>query len=330
MKQVSIQQIVTLPIAKGATTPNPNGPAIVWSTVAGGLLLWDGNKWDSIVDDPELRSLAELNSFGFLVREPGTGLIVTRTIAGVADQTQITDGNGTSNPAIGLTDTGVIPGNYPKVTVDAQGRVRAGLPLTVDDMPTDFIRLYDENYTDAPLPTASGANSIALGAGSTAAAEKSFAIGEQAVARHKGGFVRAAGRFNLQGDAQVGQYILKAVTTNNFQREMFLDGPAGTSALILPDESTWTFDATVTAHRTDGLDGHAGFKIRGVIYRGTGATSVAFQGVPIVEIISRSNPTWNINTIANSVNGSLSFQVQGESSKTIRWVASVQTVEITN
>jgi len=331
MKQLSFDQLVIAPIAHGATTPNPGGPAIAWSTTTSGLLLWNGTSWGSTITDPELKSLEELNTFGFLVRQQGTGEIVTRTLAGTADQIQITDANGVTNPAIALTDTGVNPGTYTKMRIDAQGRVREAGLLTAADIPSDYLNLYRENYAaTSPYPVATGANAIAIGPGAQATADGSYALGEQSVARHKHGMVRAAGRFQTSGDAQIGQYILKAVTTNGFQRELFLDGPSGTSPLILPDESTWTFKATITAHRTDGTDGHAGFMVRGVIYRGAGSASTAFQGSPIVEILGSSNPGWSINTTVNTTNGSLRFVATGESGKTIRWLAAVETVEITN
>lgn len=330
MQQVSIQQLVSVSIARGATTPNPGGPAIVWSTTSGGALLWNGTSWDTTASETTLRTLAGLNTFGFLVREFGTGDIVSRTLAGTPGQIQIADGNGVQNPSVALTNTGIVPGRYPTITVDAQGRAVTGGPLTALDMPSDYINLYKERYNSGAKPSAGGSNSVAIGVGAQTLGENSIALGEQSIARHKGSMVRAAGRFQTSGDAQVGCYILKAVTTNNFQKELFLDGPSGTTPLILPDESTWTFVATITAHQTDGTNGHAGFIFKGVVYRKTGASSVAFQGVPIFEVLGRSDLTWTINTNANGANGSLSFIVRGESGKMIRWVASVQTVEITN
>jgi hypothetical protein len=330
MKQLSFHQLLSAPIAKGSTTPDPNGATLVWSTTAAQYLGWNGSSWESLIYDPALQQFVGLNSFGFVVRQSGTGNIVTRVLAGTADQIQITNPDGVTNPAIGLTDTGVIPGTYPKVEVDAQGRIRSGGPLSAEDIPEDYLQLYDEKFTAAAPNTVTGNDAIAIGDGSAALATNSFAIGQQAVARHRGAFVYAAGRFASQGDAQVGRYILKAVTTNNFQRELYLDGPSLTTPLILPDHSTWTFTATITAHQTDGTGNRAGYIIKGVIYRQSGVATVAFQGTPAIETISSSNPNWVINTIANNVNGSLSFVVQGESGVIIRWMANVETVEITN
>lgn len=320
------------PIQRGATTPDPGSPAIVWSTITNCLLLWTGNSWGSLTD-PKLRSLEGLNTFGFVVRDPNSGNFVTRELAGTADQIQIFNSNGETNPSIALTNTGVIPGTYTKLTVDAAGRVRAGGALTVADMPADYLQMFTENNVDAAPNNVTGRNSIAVGSGNNVQTANSIALGEQAVARHINSLVYSNGRFSSQGDSQVGKYILKAVTTNNFQREMYLDGPAGTSPLILPDHSTWIFKATIIAHQTDGPDlimDRSGWEIRGVIYKIAGSTSIAFQGNPVKELLGTSNPNWTVDVVANTAVGSLSIVVRAEAGKIIRWIASVDTVEITN
>ncbi len=330
-QQLSFDRLLVGPIALGATTPNPGGPSIVWSTITSGLLAWNGTEWSSLIYDPELKTLEQLNTFGFVVRDPVSGNFVTRQLLGTPNQITVVDGNGANPPVISLTNTGVPAGTYTKVTVDEQGRVLSAGQLAAEDIPASYLNLYRERYVNsAPYPVALGDNAVATGSAAQATAASSHAHGEHAVARHKGAHVRASGRFQTSGDCQTGLYILKAVTTNTFSREMYLDGPGGTTALVLPDDSTWTFKATVTAHRTDGSDGHAGFFIKGVIYRGAGPSTVSFQGNPTVEVLGRSNLNWNINTSANTVDGSLSFTVQGEASKVIRWAASIETVEITN
>lgn len=331
MEQLSIQQIVAVAIPRGSNFPNPGGPALVWSTYEFDYLGWNGSTWDVPINNEKIRDLANLNSFGYLVRQPGTGSIVTRRLAGTADQIDVQDGDGNQNSAIKLTDTGVAPGQYTKYEVDSQGRIRQGLQLTKLDLPTDFLYLIDETQ-DGSLakPSAIGNGSLAIGVGAQSLAERSIALGEQAVSRHYGGFVRSSGRFQTSGDAQVGSYLLKAVTTTNFARDMYLDGPSGLASLILPDDSTWTFTATITAHQTNNNNDHAGFIVKGVISKSTGVASVRFQGIPIVEILGRSDPSWTINTSDNIVNGSLTFSVKGAIGKTVRWLAHVQTVEITN
>lgn len=195
-----------------------------------------------------------------------------------------------------------------------------------------ILKLYKENPSSPTIPSALGINSVAIGNGSQTDtnAPESLAIGNQSLARIRGGVVQASGRFGSQGDAQTGRYLLRTHTVNNSPTEMFIDGTAGSIRLTIPDNSTWTFAATITAHRTDINDGHAGYKVEGVIFRNSGVSSTNIQGRIIKNVFAESNSSWDINITADQVNGSLKITVTGENSKTVRWLALVETVEITN
>jgi hypothetical protein len=194
------------------------------------------------------------------------------------------------------------------------------------------LQLYDENPSTPSTPVAAGTNSVAIGnaAATDVAASQSLALGPQSVARHANAMVYAGGRFASSGDAQTGKYLLRTVTTNATPAEAFLDGTGGSLRLVLPDDSTWVFTARVVGHRTDANDGHAGYRVEGVIFRKAGAATVAFQGVPAKTVLAESNAPWDINITADTGNGSLKVAVTGQVGKTIRWLASVETVEVTN
>lgn len=193
--------------------------------------------------------------------------------------------------------------------------------------------LYGEKLglvSSAPSPLAS--NSIALGSGAQTAvgATGSLAIGDQSLSRLPGSIVHANGRFAISGDAQVGQYILRGHTVNDTETELFLDGTNGSQRLILTDDTTWTFKITVTAHRTDQSDGHAGYTIEGVVYRINGVNTISLVGNGIKSILAETNSNWDVNVTADQINGSLKIACIGEIGKIIRWVARVDTVEVTN
>jgi len=194
------------------------------------------------------------------------------------------------------------------------------------------LNLYNEKSSAFTAPVASGTNSIALGEGATtiSTATDSLAIGLYSVARTQGGVVQASGRFSTNGDAQAGRYLLRATTIDATTTELFINGTAGGVRLVLQDNSTWTFKVTVTGHRTDVGDGHAGYTASGVIYRGTGVASTTIQGSVNKVVLAESNPAWDINISADAANGSLKVTVKGEAGKQIRWVALVETVEVTN
>jgi hypothetical protein len=239
-------------------------------------------------------------------------------------------------------------GTYVSVTTDNKGRVVSGsttqnwssivnTPTTVSgygitinyaDLP---LKLYQENPIVGFTPaSALGDNSVALGEGANALATDSLAIGKQSLARIQGGVVQANGRFASTGDAQTGKYLLRTHTVNQVPTELFVDGTNGSIRLELPDNSTWTFRVTVTAHRTDGEDGHAGFEATGVIYRGSGVSTTALQGQVSKTIVGRSDAAWDINIASDQAYGALKITAKGELSKIIRWVALVETLEITN
>lgn len=192
--------------------------------------------------------------------------------------------------------------------------------------------LYDEKPISPAPPGAAGDNSVAIGNGAQTdiGAADSIALGSQSFARHRGAHVFANGRFASTGDCQTGMYMLRTHTTNATPTETFLDGTGGSERLVLPDDATWTFKVTVTGHRTDVGDGHAGYEFRGVIFRQAGASTVSFQGSPVKTVLAESNAQWDVTIAADTANGSLRVRVQGQAGKTIRWAALVETVEVTN
>ena len=193
-----------------------------------------------------------------------------------------------------------------------------------------ILHLYNENFSSETPPAATGINSIALGSGAQTTADNSLAIGDQSLARIPNSIAMSGGRFGSSGDAQSGKYFLRTTTINGSATEAFIDGTNGSIRLTLPDNSTWSFSAMVTAHQTSGTGGRAGYKIEGVIYRDSGANTISFQGNPIKSVLAESDPAWDINILADTTNGSLSLNVTGETGKTIRWLGVIDTVELTN
>lgn len=264
-----------------------------------------------------------------------------------------------------LNTTGVGAGTYSKVTVTTKGRVTAGTNPTsltdaglsvhlddlvdvnavapsLDDVLTwdgsqwvsqtpasidSLLHLYAENPQSQVDAVASGFNSVAIGSGSEAGASNSIAIGDQSLSRIEGGLVHANGRFGSQGDAQKGTYLMRTHTVNANPTEMFLNGTSGGDRLTIPDDSTWLFEATIIGHRQDGND-HAGYKVKGVIYK-VGAVNTVILGAVTKETIA-ANPAWDVAVVADTINGSLKITAKGEAGKIVRWFATIETIEVTN
>ena len=60
------------------------------------------------------------------------------------------------------------------------------------------------------------------------------------------------------------------------------------------------------------------------------SASTTLIGSTATTILGRTNNNWNVAVTADTTNGSIKISVTGENSKTIRWVATVRTTEVTN
>jgi hypothetical protein len=84
---------------------------------------------------PALTNLANLSTTGY-VSSNGSGGYVTRSIVGTNGRIDVVNSNGiTGDTTIDLAPSGVTPGNYTKVTVDAFGRVTGNVALIDLDLP---------------------------------------------------------------------------------------------------------------------------------------------------------------------------------------------------
>jgi hypothetical protein len=199
--------------------------------------------------------------------------------------------------------------------------------LAYADLP---IKLYVENPSTPTAPTAVGTNAIAIGSGANANGANSTAIGGGSSATLANSFALSSGSFATAGDAQRVDVLLRNITTTATATELFIDGTAGTQRFVLPNNSAVSFLILVTARRTDATGGSAGYKFEGVAHKDTTAASTALTGTPTKNVLGESNVGWDCNVTVDTTNGSLRIMVTGEAAKTIRWVASIKTVIVTN
>ncbi len=79
-----------------------------------------------------------------------------RSLAGSSDIT-IIDNGANNTITVNLANTTVTPGTYPKVTVDAKGRVTNASALAESDVPAEIARLASPSFSGTPTaPTATG------------------------------------------------------------------------------------------------------------------------------------------------------------------------------
>jgi hypothetical protein len=149
--------------------------------------------------------------------------------------------------------------------------------------------------------------------------------GRLAVAESYGEMAYASGVFLSLGDAQSSLYVLRRQTTNNVSSELFLDGAS--QRMKIPSESTWAFDILVVGRGT-AANVSCGFQIRGVIENNMGTLGFVPNPGPVVTVLARDNPATSATVAADSVNDTLSIRVVGIAATTMRWVATVRTVQV--
>lgn len=202
------------------------------------------------------------------------------------------------------------------------------------------------SFAVGELSVASGYASFAFGdSGATASGLSSVAFGSQASATQQGAFAFGKSKseiigkytysgsstlFAAVGDAQTGTFVLSVATTNATASVLRTNTAAvgTTNQVILPNNSAYAFTGTVVARRqAAGGTESAAWKIEGLIRReGTAASTTLVAST--VTAISNA-PGWTLALSADTTNGGLKIEATGAAATNIRWVATVQTSEVT-
>ena len=176
--------------------------------------------------------------------------------------------------------------------------------------------------------TASGSRSAVLaGQFNQASGAGAVATGNSANASKDGQFAHSAGGFAAVGDAQSSRMVVRNVTTNSSQTELYIDGSAATKRMSIVSDTAWAFNILLVARRTDADNESAAYQILGCIDNNAGTT--ALVGTITKSVIAEDNAGWDVTAEADNTNDALVVKVTGENSKTIRWVASVWLTEVT-
>jgi hypothetical protein len=103
-----------------------------------------------------------------------------------------------------------------------------------------------------------------------------------------------------------------------------------TNQVILPDNSAYAFKGTVIATVTGGGD-TAAWELKGAIKRGANAASTAIVGTVVKDVLANDAgaASWDVTFTADTTNGGLKVEVTGAAATTIRWVAKLETTEVT-
>jgi len=178
---------------------------------------------------------------------------------------------------------------------------------------------------------ATGAFSAAIGNYASATAAYSLALGNHShTESYIGKKAYASGRFSGTGDAQTGTFVLRSDTTDATPEALTTNNSTAgtTNQIILPNNSAYAFHGTIVARQQASAGtACAAWKIEGLIRReGSAGTTVLVNSATT---ILDNTPAWGMNLSADTTNGGLKIEVTGAAATNIRWVATINTSEVT-
>jgi hypothetical protein len=124
-------------------------------------------------------------------------------------------------------------------------------------------------------------------------------------------------------------YMARVTTTSAAPGELTFDGLTGgtTNRLVLPNFYAYKVSADIVAKTTTET---ATWTIKFLASREENASTIMIVGNTLTERIAADSTalSWTISAVADTVNGCISLFVTGEDSKTVRWLAAINTLEL--
>jgi len=126
-----------------------------------------------------------------------------------------------------------------------------------------------------------------------------------------------------------GTYMARVTTTSAAPGELTFDGLAGgtTNRLVLPNFYAYKVSADIVAKTATET---ATWTIKFLASREDNASTIMIIGNTVTERIAADSTalSWTISAGADTVNGCISLFVTGDDSKTVRWLAAINTLEL--
>lgn len=126
-----------------------------------------------------------------------------------------------------------------------------------------------------------------------------------------------------------GTYMAWVTTTSAAPGELTFDGltPGTTNRLVLPNFYAYKVSADIVAKTATET---ATWTIKFLASREDNASTIMIIGNTLTERIAADSTalSWTISAVADTVNGCISLFVTGEDSKTVRWLAAINTLEL--
>jgi hypothetical protein len=191
------------------------------------------------------------------------------------------------------------------------------------------------NYSTAigSYSTASGNYSTAIGNSSTASGYASTASGYASTASQHGSRAHAAGYFSASGDAQFSAFVLRDTTLSSQSDTLKLDGTeeAATGYFTIAANQALYFEGKVIAWVITGTKDNmaAAYKIEGLIQRdGSNNTTLVWSSVTDKYEHADLAAALSVTLSANDTKECLNIICAGMTAQTIRWVATIDAVQV--
>lgn len=169
-----------------------------------------------------------------------------------------------------------------------------------------------------------GDTSHAVGYYNVVYGQFSYAEGKHAKAYLNGQHAKSSGYIESLGDNQYTNILLNVVTTDATPTPMLNDGSNG---LYIEGGKMNSIRIMVVAKSQDNSQG-AAYEFKGLIRKNDLPNTISIIGSIQKTVVAESVTVWDANVTTNTTNGTLTITVTGENSKTIRWAAFVEMLEL--
>ncbi len=240
-----------------------------------------------------------------------------------------TVGGGFSNTA--SADYTTISGGYSNTASGAYATVSGGASNTASGYYTTISGGYSNTASNYEATVSGGASNTASGTAATVSGgysntasggEATVSGGLQAVASQYGQHAQASGDFASQGDAQTSVFTVRNSTTDGTTpTDLFLDG--GSTSISVPSNEAMNFHINIIGKQSASANMAAWDLTGAVVNNGGTLTLVIFTPTLITNTVGAGTPS--VTTSGTN----LIIQVTGAASTNIRWVARVETTEVT-
>lgn len=268
------------------------------------------------IDDPDVNSFEDLTVTGVLTHSGTTANISNNTAAltaNIASAATVAATLKTINIGTAGVATSIANVNIGSTITGALGVLTVGSTLT--------------NF--ASTQTAANTQSAAVIIAGGLAVGENIVVGAGAISRGVlDAQIVASGSFAAAGDAQAGVYVLRGLATSTATTVLTVNNTTATTnnQVILPDNSSYMFKAFVTAKSTSSNDEGA-WEFSGSISRYAGANTTVLRVVNKTKIWA--SQAYDVSIVADTTNGGLAVRAIGITGGNVRFVAKVETVEVT-